>query len=603
MSKINFETHVEVFRLWLLGLTLEVISEQVKVSLGSVRNFVKEFQDGKYPEFAGFQAYLEGMRYLAKQMASNNLSLPQVVTGLAVFNALVQLGLDPGKLLELFRLLQRIVPHDFPQKNFVQAALRIAALEESTGLSYEQLETRASTLKVAVPELEASKKTLTDAIGSLKASKTEEQKNLDKTLEAKNVTLRMLETYERDVAMLTSAGFKIEDVRRLADFLMKAVDEGYAAVALELSQQEKQTGKNYNELLAEYKRVVSDVEATKQELSKSRSELNTLNDRITKLKQEMEKELESNKTTRDQLKRHINTLRQLVAIGVDFEQLDALQQLLSNIGQLGWKAQSVVTFLKSIVDLDEAKKTRENELANINGTIAEAKKNLESLSNQTTAGKTELANLISELTKHKNSIAQLTQLEIENSSQIELVNNLMQLMRDPSKLSIEHVSALMMELQIILGNIMRPESYMYPPDFAPIRKKTRELFETLFEKEYVPKEEADAERKRLGDQNADLMMDKLGKMEQQRRNTEEERIEVQKENDEATKLTHNAIMMTQETALKLAANLEAEGTAKSYICILCNSTFTICLGPTGCNEPKTCPSCSAPLIQRVQRFR
>src|SRR5208337_1008243 len=125
MSKINFETRVEVFRLWLLGLTLGVISEQVKVSLGSVRNFVKEFQDGKYPEFAGFQAYLEGMRYLAKQMASNNLGLPQVVTGLTVFNALVQLGLDPGKLLELFRLLQRIAPHDFPQKNFVQAALRI----------------------------------------------------------------------------------------------------------------------------------------------------------------------------------------------------------------------------------------------------------------------------------------------------------------------------------------------------------------------------------------------------------------------------------------------------------------------------------------------
>jgi rubrerythrin len=144
---------------------------------------------------------------------------------------------------------------------------------------------------------------------------------------------------------------------------------------------------------------------------------------------------------------------------------------------------------------------------------------------------------------------------------------------------------------------------MYPPDFAPIRKKTRELFETLLEKEYVPKEEADAERKRLGDQNTDLILDKLGKMEQQRRKIEDERIEVQKENDAAAKLTRNAIMMTYETALKLVADREAEGTAKSYTCIFCNSTFTIFLGTTSCDEPKTCPSCTAPIIRRVQRFR
>ena len=185
---------MSVLQLWLLGLKLEDIAGQLKVSVGSVRNFVKELKDGKYPDFEGFLPYLEGMRYTAKQMAANSLGLPQVVTGLSVFNAIVQLGLDPEKLLEFFQILQRIAPEGFPQKNFVRAVLQIAELEKATDLSYEQLEARASTLRVEVPELEAAKKALVDEISSLKASATEEQKTLDQTLDAKKVTLETLET-------------------------------------------------------------------------------------------------------------------------------------------------------------------------------------------------------------------------------------------------------------------------------------------------------------------------------------------------------------------------------------------------------------------------
>ena len=45
---------------------------------------------------------------------------------------------------------------------------------------------------------------------------------------------------------------------------------------------------------------------------------------------------------------------------------------------------------------------------------------------------------------------------------------------------------------------MRPESYLYPPDFQPIRKRTLELFEMILAKEYVPKEEADCGAKTSG---------------------------------------------------------------------------------------------------------
>lgn len=599
VEKYDVEVRLSVLRLWFLGLKLEDIASQLKVSIGSVRNFVEELKDGKYPEFEGFLPYLEGMRYMAKQMAANSLGLPQAVTGLTLFNALVQLGLDPKKLLEFFRILQRIAPEDFPQKEFVRAILRIAELEKETGFSYEQLEARASTLRIEIPELEAAKKVLVDQISSLQASATEEQKNLDQTLEAKKVTLQLLENYEHDVAVLTDAGFKIEDVKRLTDFLTKAVDEGYAAAAIELAELEKQTGKNYDMLLVECKRAVAEAEVAKLELPKAQGELRKLNDEIIKRKKEMEEELKSYKITRDQLKRHTNILRGLATIGVDFEQLDSLRQLLSNVTKLGWTARSVVICLKSISDLDEAKRTRENELATITSAIAGAKNTLESLTNQIAVVKAERDKLVDYLSKLKSIIAQLTMEESAKRKHIELVDSFIQLLRDPSKLSVDQLSALMLELQSLIVALMRPESLIYPPDFQPIRNKVLELFETVLAKEYVPKEDADAARKRLGDQNTDLLLDKLGKMEHQRLNIEEERAEVQKEKDDAAQLTRRAVTMTKETALKLVADLGA----RSYTCYLCSSTFTICLGTTVCNEPKICPSCGAPLIHSVQQFR
>ena len=403
--------------------------------------------------------------------------------------------------------------------------------------------------------------------------------------------------------MLTAAGFKIEDVRRLADFLIKAADEGYFGAATELAQLEKRTGKNYDELLAECKRAVSEAEAAKQELSGTRSEQKKLNEEITKVKIEMEDELKSNKITRDQLKRHMSILRRLVTIGVGFEQLDALRQLLSNVAKLGWAAPSVVAYLTVINDLDEAKRTKETELVGITGAVAEAKKALESLNNQITAANTERDKLTGCLSELRSAITQLTRLESAKRKHIELVDNLIQLLRDPSKLPVDKLAALMLEFQSILVILMRPESYIYSPDFQPIRKRTLELFETVLAKEYLSKEEANAERKRLGDQNTDLLLDKLGKMEYQRRKTEEEWAEVQKAKDDAAKQTRNALTMTKETALKLVADLEAKGIARSYTCYLCSSTFTICLGTTACNDPKTCPSCNVPLIHSVQQFR
>ena len=128
----------------------------------------------------------------------------------------------------------------------------------------------------------------------------------------KKVTLRLLEKYEHDVGVLASAGFKIEDVRCLADFLLKARDEGYAAAAIELAQLEKESGKKYEALLAECKQAVAAANAATQELPRTRSMLAKLNEDISRLKKEIEEELKANKTTRDQLKRHISILRRLV---------------------------------------------------------------------------------------------------------------------------------------------------------------------------------------------------------------------------------------------------------------------------------------------------
>ena len=97
VERIDFETRMAVLYLWFLGNKLEDIANQAKVSVSSVRIFVDELKAGRYAEFEGFLPYLEGMRYLGKQMESNKLGLSQAITGLSLFNALVELGLDPGE--------------------------------------------------------------------------------------------------------------------------------------------------------------------------------------------------------------------------------------------------------------------------------------------------------------------------------------------------------------------------------------------------------------------------------------------------------------------------------------------------------------------------
>lgn len=318
VEKYPVKIRMEVLWLWLTGVKLEDIAVQVKVSLGSVRNFVDELRAGKYPQFEGYLPYLEGMRYTAQQMHANNLGLPQVVTGLSVFTALVRLGLDPGRLTEVFRILERIAPGDFPQKEFVRALLHVAEIEKATGLSYEQLEAKANQLRIEIPTLEASKKNLDSEVESLKKSRADEQQALDRTLEAKKATLQSLERYEREVETLNVVGLKLEDLGTMAAFVRKAQDDGYLKAAIELARLEKQTGKNCEDLVTDCKQAISLTDTAKQNFIRITGELGKLREEIDHLTKERETELHTNKITAQQLKRYTIILKRLEAIGIDF---------------------------------------------------------------------------------------------------------------------------------------------------------------------------------------------------------------------------------------------------------------------------------------------
>ncbi len=259
--------------------------------------------------------------------------------------------------------------------------------------------------------------------------------------------------------------------------------------------------------------------------------------------------------------------------------------------KLGWTAPSVVTYLAAMNDLDTAKKTAETELGKLRNDIAQARNTLQSVNNEITGARVERAALANSISNLRQTLNQLVLEESHKRKHLELADNLLLLLRDPSKLSVDKLSGLIADLYKALCAMMQPELHFFPLDFQPLRKKTLELWGIILGKEFILKEIVDAERKRQADQDRD----KLSKMDHKKTKNEEGKAEVQQAKEELVKLAREAEQMTKETALKLVVGMEKEGLVTSYTCDSCKSTMSICLGTTACKQPITCPSCGAPL--------
>lgn len=189
-KRIEEPIRLRVARLWLKDFSYDQCAEKTGISINSARNFIDELKAGKYRQYESYLGELEDLRWMSRQLRSNNMSLVDAVTGLAIFTALAQMGIDPKELDEFLRLMRKIAPPDFPVESFVQAAMRIAELEKEMGVDFQDLHVQYQREASQVKELAVRRRSLAEAV---KAASD----RLREILMKEKVTIETLQQYAR----------------------------------------------------------------------------------------------------------------------------------------------------------------------------------------------------------------------------------------------------------------------------------------------------------------------------------------------------------------------------------------------------------------------
>lgn len=176
MKEITRAKKLEVAQYYILGNLYSDIENRSGVSHGSVVNIVKELECGKLTIPGSSFDQVDDLRRLSLELKKKNLEPSQALLGILSFDRLRALEVTPELMNKWAELTKRLLPVDFPAKDFIEAALRFDELEKSEGKPFAALAAEYVRLKEGVDELKAdvnsltrNKKELIETAGSLRS--------------------------------------------------------------------------------------------------------------------------------------------------------------------------------------------------------------------------------------------------------------------------------------------------------------------------------------------------------------------------------------------------------------------------------------------------
>jgi DNA repair exonuclease SbcCD ATPase subunit len=181
-KEITAGTRMQVVRLYFEGLSYDEIAARTDTSKGSVAGIIAELKAGRFPHFEHATDLVETMRDLA--MGSHKASMPptEAISLFIVLRRLIGLGVEPTYLEAWMRMCQSLPEEDLPRSAVIQAATRLANLEQQ-GLSYEEAIARLEQASEEVKKLQANANLLSKeqaGLEELKVSLTRECQALAK---------------------------------------------------------------------------------------------------------------------------------------------------------------------------------------------------------------------------------------------------------------------------------------------------------------------------------------------------------------------------------------------------------------------------------------
>jgi len=177
-AKTPESVRAKVVWLWLMDVAQQEIANKTGISLGTVRNIIGELRGGRFSLYTEYLDWLDDMRWVSHILKRENRSLKEVVVGWSAVEALRELGIDPSELLLIVQLFRRLCGPGFPVEGFVAAALRIADLEKTTKLDFDELEEQAKCRQAEIDMKEKTVRELTEIVESIRAAKAKEESEL-----------------------------------------------------------------------------------------------------------------------------------------------------------------------------------------------------------------------------------------------------------------------------------------------------------------------------------------------------------------------------------------------------------------------------------------
>ena len=203
MKEITRTKRLEVVHYYLLGYTYREIEEETGISHGSIANIVSEIENGDLNIPGTSFDQVNDLRQLSFDLKKSGLKPSQALLGITFLKKLQDLQITPEHLEAWSELVNRLLPPDFPAKEFFEAARRLHDLETTQGKSFESITEEYKSHCQKVEELKGE----VDSLSKAKSQLSNEIKPLSTQLETFK---REKERLENDVQIQTT---KIQELK------------------------------------------------------------------------------------------------------------------------------------------------------------------------------------------------------------------------------------------------------------------------------------------------------------------------------------------------------------------------------------------------------
>ena len=230
----------------------------------------------------GVMEELDALRSLAVELAKSRMTVEGAKEGLHIMRLFQQLGVGPDQHQDLIGLCRRV-----KDQGFVDASLRLNRLEETAGMTYQQVVSRFEDVVPQVESLERRRAQLKGEISELvqsKAASRSELSSLRKEVEqakgrAEEEKLKLGSELKRSMAEFDVISREVKEIGRLKGDLRKiGLDlEAIVKLAKEFATEDRQIdGAKLNEALEKHgalSRTLAAMQSQRQSLKAELADL------------------------------------------------------------------------------------------------------------------------------------------------------------------------------------------------------------------------------------------------------------------------------------------------------------------------------------------